>query len=89
MSEKISDLVYVYFNENADQLLNQEGLKNFIRSGLNILNKEWNKIDKWRINKFLYIVRVLHKKSFECLMNLKNKSKICELINLIYFQEVF
>ena len=68
LSDRISDLVYIFLNENKDQLVRLEGLKNFIRSGLNILNKEWNKIDKWRINKFLYMVRVLHRKSFDCLM---------------------
>lgn len=64
LSDRISELVYIFINESKDQLLSLEGLKNFIRSGLNILNKEWNKIDKWRINKFLYMVRALHKHSF-------------------------
>jgi hypothetical protein len=88
LSDRIGELVYIFINEKKDELVSQEGLKNFIRSGLNILSKEWNKIDKWRINKFLYMVRVLHLKSFECLMHLKNKSKMVEIINHIYFDEI-
>ena len=54
-------------------VIDDNKLHDFIRAAMNILNREWNKIDKWRVNKFLYIVRQIHIKSFESIMHVKNK----------------
>ena len=75
LSDQISDLVYCMISADKQSVLDNNKLHNFIRAAMNILNKEWNKIDKWRVNKFLYIVRQIHKKSFQCIMYIKNKSK--------------
>ena len=39
----------------------------FLKAGLNILSKEWSKIDYYRLNKFLYLVTSLLRASFEAL----------------------
>ena len=57
----------------------------FFKAGLNILSKEWNKIDYYRLNKFLYLVNSLLRASFEALKFKKWAYKVKKKLKKVFF----
>lgn len=53
LADSISKIMDIFSNTSPNLLFD------WFKSGLNILNKEWNKIDYYRINKFMYLVNKL------------------------------
>lgn len=61
----------------------------WIKATLNILKKEWPKIDTWRINKFLSLVREVFVNILNFMKKKKWKIKVITLVNAPIVDELF
>lgn len=86
--ECCSDLIYIFLEQNQQQVSSLPRLKTFLRAALSVFMEHWASLDKTTSPRMLYLLRLLHQKSIDSLMKTKNKSKLSLVINRVFFQEV-
>ena len=48
-----------YLGSSLSKLEGMAKISKFVEIGIRILNRNWGKIDKWRMDKFMYLVRTI------------------------------